>query len=104
MKAESSMGALPSPAMSRAPSKTVTRAAGAVWLSARGEHAEANGRHAARRIANAVFSVRNSPVSIRVTSRRGGPEGPSLLKKGRGVPLRHVADGDLRHFLHRLDV
>jgi hypothetical protein len=52
--------------MRRAPSKTVTRADGACWLSARGEHADANGRQAPRRIANAVCSVRNLRVSIDV--------------------------------------
>src|SRR5436853_2296396 len=79
MKAESSMGALPSPVMSRAPSKTVTSVGGAA-------------EQAAMRIANAVASVRNPPIRM------------SLLQERGGVALRHEADRNARDFFHRLHV
>src|SRR5882672_411983 len=62
MNAESSMGALPSPVISRAPSNTVTRLAPA-WPVTCDEHAAANNRHATTSTQEDILFTRHIEVS-----------------------------------------
>src|SRR5262245_43468832 len=81
---ESSRAAPPSPVMRRAPSKTVTPAA-------------SGGRDTfEEQAARTRCAVTRRSDEALVTGR--------LLQQRRRVPLRHVAHGNARRLLHRLDV